>query len=101
MERVIIEMGEDEFMCLSGERIETETDPSVYPFEHAVTLRLCARDAARIGQETITVAESAILQDCELPKATELPAAETQAAKRPTKQLTLFGDAEPEQPALF
>ncbi len=91
--------GFDEFMVVSGERIETQADPSFYPFGHAVTFRLCHRDAVRVGQEIITVAESAILQDCELPKATEVPAVE--AVTRKTKQLTLFGDTEAEQPALF
>ena len=105
MELIILEgigdKGFDEFIVVSGERIETETDSNFYPFGHAVTFRLCANDAARIGQEIITVAESEILQDCDLPKATELPAAETAVTKRPTKQLTLFGDTEPEQTALF
>ena len=87
--------GEDTFMCLSGERIETETDTSIYPFEHAVTLRLSPDSAARIGQDTITVSEAEILQNCELPKATE-----TQATA-PPKQLALFGDETPDQLTLF
>ena len=69
MEYIIIQTGRDDFMCLSGERIET--DSSV---EHAVTLRLSRHSAARIGQATITVSESEILKKCEFPKATELPA---------------------------
>ena len=94
--------GRDEFMVVSGERIETQADPNFYPFGHAVTFRLCHRDAVRVGQEIITVAESAILQDCELPKATELPAVETHTPKQPTKQLTLFGNEDTEeQPTLF
>ena len=120
MEYVIIHSvdnnGQDEFMCLSGERVETEpTDTSIYPFEHAVTLRLSPDSAARIGQEIITVSETEILQDCEIPKATELPTetqdgAETQDADRPTptqggdlpnKQLTLFGDEAPDQLTIF
>ena len=111
--------GFDDFMVVSGERIETQTDPNFYPFTHAVTLRLCREDTARLGQEIITVAESAILQDCQLPKATaeashhddrdrttseELPAeteTETQATGLPFEQLTLFGDAGKKQLTLF
>ena len=75
MEYVIIQTGEDDFMCLSGERIDTtETDAGVYPFGHAVTLRLSPDSAARIGQDTITISESEILQDCEIPKATDTEA---------------------------
>ncbi|MCG9132743.1 hypothetical protein J5I95_13780 [Candidatus Poribacteria bacterium] len=107
MEYVIIHgtdhTGEDTFMCLSGERIETETDTSVYPFQHAVTLKLSADSAARIGQDTITVSESEILQNCELPKATDLPAETQQATPKGVspKQLTLFGDTSPDQLSLF
>lgn len=110
--------GEDTFMCLSGERIDTETDTHIYPFEHAVTLRLSAHSAARIGQEIITVSEAALLQDCELPKATseasneshyrgttseELPAVERHTATKgkPPKQLTLFGTHTAAQLTLF
>lgn len=96
--------GYDEFIVVSGERIETQADPNFYPFTHAVTFRLCHRDAVRIGQKTITVSESAILTDCELPKATELPAVEveTHTPKLPTKQLTLWGnDDTGEQATLF
>ncbi|MCY3739963.1 MAG: hypothetical protein OXH00_02975 [Candidatus Poribacteria bacterium] len=94
--------GRDEFMVVSGERIETQADPNFYPFGHAVTFRLCQRDAGRIGQETITVAETAILTDCDLPsEAPELPAVETHTPKQLTKQLTLFGDTEAEQTTLF
>ncbi|MDE0423539.1 MAG: hypothetical protein OXN25_01585 [Candidatus Poribacteria bacterium] len=107
-ELIVLEVDVDEFIVVSGERIETETDPNFYPFGHAVTLRLCSEDAARIGEEIITVSEAEILQDCELPKATELPAevsdprdratpAETQTK---TGQLTFFGDTEA-QPTLF
>ena len=101
MERVIIQTGKypEDVMCVSGERIPTETDPNFYPFEHAVTLRLCPRDAARLGEETITVSEAAILQNCELPKATELPAVETHTPKLPTKQLTLLGNEDTEEQA--
>ena len=88
--------GADTFMCLSGERIDTETDTSIYPFEHAVTLKLSPDSAARIGQEVITVSESEILQDCEIPMATE-PATKG----LPNKQLTLFGDDAPDQLSLF
>ena len=104
--------GMDTFMCLSGERIETETtDTSVYPFGHGVTLRLSPDSAARVGQEIITVSETEILQDCAIPMATELPTeTETQDAERtqseadgnlPNKQLTLFGDEAPDQLSLF
>lgn len=94
--------GFDEFIVVSGERIETQADPNFYPFTHAVTFRLCPEDAARIGQEVITVAESAILQDCELPKDCDLPkAAELPpVAMSKTGQLTLFSDTDP-QPTLF
>ena len=109
MEHVIIHgvdnNGADTFMCLSGERIPTETDTRIYPFEHAVTLRLSPHSAARIGQEIITVSEAEILSDCELPTATEataLPAVETQPATNgPNKQLTLFGDEAPDQLTIF
>ena len=94
-ELIILERDIDDFIVVSGERIETETDPNSYPFEHAVTFRLCVSDAARIGQEIITVSEISILQDCELPKATELPVAMSK-----TGQLTLFSDTDP-QPTLF
>lgn len=109
--------GFDEFMVVSGERIETETDPNFYPFTHAVTFRLCHRDAVRVGQKMITVAETAILVDCQLPKATaeashhddrdrttsaEVPAVETQTAvTHATEQLTLFGDTAAKQLTLF
>ena len=97
--------GFDDFMVVSGERIETETDPNFYPFTHAVTFRLSPEDAVRVGEKVITVAESAILQDCQLPKATEateLPAVETQTAvAHATEQLTLFGDTETKQLTLF
>ena len=98
----MLEIGVDEFVCVSGERIETETDPSVYPFGHGVTFRLTPQDAARIGQEVITVAESEILQNCELPKATDPPPAVRTQTQTQTKtgQLTFFGDTEP-QPTLF
>ena len=98
-ELIILEVEVDEFICVSGERIETATDPNFYPFGHAVTLRLCPEDAARIGQEIITVSEAEILIDCEIPKATELPkdTAETQTK---TGQLTFFGNTQP-QPTLF
>ena len=97
-ERILLEIEVDDFICVSGERIETATDPNFYPFGHAVTFRLCSRDAARIGgQEIITVSAAEILQDCELPKATELPPAETQTK---TGQLTFFGDTAA-QPTLF
>ena len=94
-ELIILEVEVDEFICVSGERIETETDPNFYPFGHAVTIRLCPEDAARIGEEIITVSEAEILQDCELPKAKDT--AETQTK---TGQLTFFGDTEA-QPTLF
>lgn len=109
-ELIILETEFDEFIVVSGERVETETDTNVYPFEHAVTFRLSPQDASRLGQEVITVPETAILVDCELPKATELPAAnETAVTNEPTNdvrnpavQLTIFGDtAETEQPTLF
>ena len=100
--------GQDEFMCLSGERIETEqTDTSIYPFGHGVTLRLSPDSAARVGQEVITVSESEILQNCAIPMATELPTeAEAQPETAtdenlPNKQLTLFGDEAPDQLSLF
>ena len=102
-ERIILEIGVDEFICVSGERIETQTDPNFYPFGHAVTLRLCPEDAARIGQEIITVSEAEILIDCELPKATELPKdtpKDTARTMNKTGQLTFFGDTEA-QPTLF
>ena len=112
MEHVIIQgvdnNGADTFMCLSGERIPTtETDTSVYPFSHGVTLRLSPHSAARIGQEIITVSEAEILSDCELPtapEATALPAVETPPATNgntPNKQLTLFGDQQPDQLTIF
>ena len=97
--------GRDEFMVISGERIETETDPNFYPFTHAVTFRLSRKDAVRVGQEIITVSETAILTDSDLPKATQLPAEtaiETEVTRLPIKQLTLFGDTEEtEQATLF
>ena len=96
-ELIILEIDVDEFICVSGERIETETDPNFYPFGHAVTFRLCPEDAARIGEEILTVSEAEILQDCQLPKATELPV-ETQTK---TGQLTFFGDTEARFPRLF
>lgn len=96
-ELIVLETEVNGFMVVSGERVATATDPNCYPFEHAVTFRLCPRDAERLGQDTITVAESAILQDCELPKATELPAVEDTAEvitavteKTETQQPTLF-----------
>lgn len=98
-ELIILEVDVDEFICVSGERIETETDPNFYPFGHAVTLRLCPEDTERLGQEIITVSEAEILQDCELPKATELPE-DTARTMTKTGQLTFFGDTEA-QPALF
>ena len=94
-------------MCLSGERIETEaTDTSIYPFGHGVTLRLSPDSAARVGQEVITVSEAELLQNCEIPKATDLPAVETQPEPAtnenlPNKQLTLFGDEAPDQLTIF
>ena len=93
-------------MCLSGERIPTETtDTSIYPFGHAVTLKLSPHSAARVGQEIITISEAEILSDCELPtetEATALPAVETQPATNgPNKQLTLFGDEAPDQLTIF
>ena len=106
---ILLEIGVDEFICVSGERIETATDPNFYPFGHAVTFRLSPNDAARIGgEEIITVSEEAILQDCELPKATELPAEVSDPRDRSTPagtqtktgQLTFFGDTEA-QPTLF
>ena len=101
-ELIILEVDVDDFICVSGERIETQTDPNFYPFGHAVTFRLSSSDAARIGgQDIITVPETALLQDCELPKATELPReAETAVTQTKTGQLTFFGDTE-RQPALF
>lgn len=90
--------GFDEFIVVSGERIETQADPNFYPFGHAVTFRLCHRDAVRIGQKIITVSESAILTDCELPKATEATE-ETHTPKLPTKQLTLLGNDDTEEQA--
>jgi len=99
-ELIILEVDVDEFICVSGERIETETDPNFYPFGHAVTIRLCSEDAARIGEEIITVSEAEILQDCQLPEAaTELPAAPVETQTK-TGQLTFFGDTEA-QPTLF
>ncbi len=114
-ELIILEIDVDDFICVSGERIETETDPNFYPFGHAVTFRLSPSDAARIGgQEIITVSEAEILQDCELPKATaetshhddsdqttsaELPQDTARTMSR-TGQLTFFGDTEA-QPTLF
>ena len=95
-ELIILEVEVDEFICVSGERIETQTDPNFYPFGHAVTIRLCPEDAARIGQEIITVSEAEILQDCDLPKATE----DTAGTQTKTGQLTFFGDTQP-QPTLF
>lgn len=103
----MLEISEGDFMCLSGEHIETESDPSVYPYGHAVTLRLSPHSAERIGQDTITVPESAILQNCELPKATDLPK-DTQAPQLPTAELptvgtqtTLFGSDDEMQLSLF
>ena len=94
--------GYDDFMVVSGERIETQTDPNFYPFTHAVTFRLRHRDAVRVGQKIITVSESAILTDCDLPKATaEAETAAAEIKKLPIKQLTLFGDTESEQATLF
>lgn len=112
-EWILLETECDECIVVSGERVETETDPIFYPFTHAVTFRLCPQDAARLGQEVITVPETAILVDCQLPKATELPDTETAVTNQPTNQptnevrnpaaqLTLFGGTvETEQPPLF
>lgn len=103
MDYIMLEISEGDFMCLSGERIETEGDPSVYPFGHAVTFRLSPQSAERIGQDTITVPESAILQNCELPKATDLPTADLPTADLPTvgTQTTLFGSDDEMQLSLF
>ena len=98
MDYIMLEIGEGDFICLSGERIETESDPSVYPHGHAVTFRLSAHSAERIGQDTITVPESAILQNCELPKATDLPTAELPTVGT---QTTLFGSDDEMQLSLF
>ena len=101
-EYIILEVGDDDFIVVSGERIEKETDTSVYPFVYGVTFRLTPADAARIGgQDIITVAESEILQNCERPKATDPPrgSVRTQTQTK-TGQLTFFGDTEP-QPTLF
>ena len=90
--------GRDELMVVSGERIETQADPNFYPFTHAVTFRLCHSDAVRVGQKIITISETAILEDSQLPKATQLPAVETST----TTQLTLFGNDDTEaQLSLF
>ena len=95
-ELILLEIDVDEFICVSGERIETQTDPIFYPFGHAVTIRLCPEDTQRLGQEIITVSEAEILQDCDLPKATE----DTARTQTKTGQLTFFGDTEA-QPTLF
>ena len=73
-ELILLEVALDDFIVVSGERIETETDTRIYPFTHAVTFRLSPHAAARLGQDIITVSEASILIDCELPKATQLPA---------------------------
>lgn len=89
----MLEISDGDFMCLSGERIETETDP----IGHA-TFRLSPHSAERIGQETITVPQTAILQNCELPKATDLPTAELPTVGT---QTTLFGSDDEMQLSLF
>lgn len=92
MDYIMLEIDEGDFMCLSGERIETETDPII---GHA-TFRLSPHSAERIGQDTITVPQTAILQNAELPKATDLPTLPTVGT-----QTTLFGSDDEMQLSLF
>lgn len=61
--QIIIEVGIDEFIVLTGKRIKTQRHDTVYPFHHAATFQLDARSAARIGQNTITVSEAELLID--------------------------------------
>lgn len=102
MDDILLEVDFDDFIVVCGERIETETEA------YGVTFRLCRRDAARIGAEIITVSATSVLEDCQLPKATELPAVETEPTNEPTNsvktpvaQLSLFGGTvDTEQPEL-
>lgn len=101
---ILLEVALDDFIVVSGERIKTETDTRLYPFTHAVTFRLSPHAAARLGQDIITVSEASILIDCELPKATQLPAVERDTATKgkPLRcPLTLFGTQTAAQLTLF
>ena len=96
MEDIILEVGDDEFIVVTGERIETDNDTSVYPFIYGVTFKLTPESAARIGQDILQVTEVDILADCE----TMDTEPEPEPAMRSTGQLEFFGDTQP-QATLF
>ncbi|MCY3744499.1 MAG: hypothetical protein OXH00_26075 [Candidatus Poribacteria bacterium] len=84
----------DEFIVLRGKRVKTEEHP-FWPFFHA-TFILDKASALRVGNEQITVSESEILSDCEVPEvpveaSVPKPTAPVQSPKpKPPVQLTLW-----------
>ena len=83
----------DEFIVLRGKRVKTEEHP-FWPFFRA-TFILDKASAMRLGQERITVSESDILSDCEVPvkpSAPKPPPVQNPKPKPPV-QLTLWETA--------
>ena len=83
----MIEREAGEFICIAGERI----GEGVSFQGHTVTLKLTPHSAKRLGQETIEVAATAILENCELPTAPE--AEEMKPHQKSVQQVDLFGNA--------
>lgn len=93
MEYILLSNGDyDAFIVLRGKRAETEEHP-FWPF-FRVTLILDTASAIRVGQRRITVSESDILSDCEVPVATSVPKPPPSVQKsKPPVQLTLWDAA--------
>ena len=102
MEYILLSVGDyDDFIVLRGKRAKTETLP-FWPFFHA-TFILDTASALQVGQKRITVSESDILSDCEVPvvpvepsvpKSAPVLSAPVQSPKpKPLVQLTLWETA--------
>ena len=72
MEYILLSAGAyDDFIVLRGERAKTETLP-FWPFFQA-TFMLDKASARQLGQTRITVSESEILSDSEVPEVPVIP----------------------------
>ena len=93
MEYIMLSAGDyDEFIVLRGKRAKTDVLP-FWPF-FRVTLILDKASAMRVGQRRITVSESDILSDCEVPVAASVPKPPPPVQKpKPPVQLTLWETA--------
>ena len=97
MEYILLSAGDyGDFIVLRGERVKTETLP-FWPFFQA-TFRLDKASARQLGQTRITVSESEILSDSEVPEVPVIPV-EASVPKPPVRVPSApVQSPKPEQP---